>query len=47
LVREFGTDFATVARISGHRNLKTLMRYTQPTGEDMATAMERLAFTGE
>jgi site-specific recombinase XerD len=47
LVREFGTDFATVARISGHRNLKTLMRYTQPTGRDVAEAVEKLAFTGD
>lgn len=47
LVREFGTDFPTVARISGHRNLKTLMRYAQPTGEDLSVAMERLAFASQ
>jgi site-specific recombinase XerD len=45
LVREFGTDLATVAKISGHRNLKTLLRYAQPTREDLAAAVEKLAFT--
>lgn len=47
LLRELGTDYSLVCSISGHRNIKTLLRYTQPTGEDMAAAMERLAFTGE
>lgn len=47
LVREFGTDMATVMKISGHRNLKTLMRYCEPTAEDLSAAVERLAFTGE
>lgn len=47
LLRELSTDYSLVCSISGHRNVKTLFRYTQPTGEDMAAAMERLAFTGE
>lgn len=47
LVREFGMDLVTVARISGHRNLKTLMRYAEPTRADLAAAVEKLAFTGE
>lgn len=45
LVREFGLDLATVAKISGHRNLKTLLRYAQPTRDDLAAAVEKLAFT--
>lgn len=45
LVREFGLDLATVAKISGHRNLKTLLRYAEPTQDDLAAAVERLAFT--
>lgn len=47
LVREFGTDMATVMRISGHRNLRTLMRYTEPTADDLSEAVERLAFTND
>lgn len=47
LVREFGADLATVMRISGHRNVKTLMRYVEPTEEEMASAVERLAFTSD
>ena len=45
LLREFSTDYSLVCSISGHRSQKTLLRYTQPTGEDMAAAMEKLAFT--
>jgi site-specific recombinase XerD len=47
LVREQGIDLATVARISGHRNLKTLLRYTAATQEDVERAMESLEFTGD
>jgi site-specific recombinase XerD len=46
LVREFGCDWATVAKISGHRNLKTLLRYAEPNQDDLAAALEKLAFTG-
>jgi len=48
LIRGVGTqtDIATIMRISGHRNLKTLLRYTEPTEEDLSEAVERLAFTG-
>ena len=45
LVREYGCDLATVAKISGHRNLKTLLRYAQPTRDDVTAAVEKLAFT--
>lgn len=45
LVREFNCDLATVAKISGHRDLKTLLRYAQPTQDDLAAAVEKLAFT--
>jgi site-specific recombinase XerD len=47
LVREFGIDLVTVAKISGHRNLKTLMRYCAPNQEDLAEAVEKLALAGE
>jgi len=47
LVRELGTDLPTVMKISGHRNVKTLMRYCEPTAEDISAAVERLALTGE
>jgi site-specific recombinase XerD len=45
LVRECNCDLVTVARISGHRNLKTLMRYAEPSADDIAAAVEKLAFT--
>lgn len=44
LVREFGHDLATVAKISGHRDYKTLLRYIQPTMADLEGAMEQLSF---
>lgn len=44
LVREYGTDLVTVAKISGHRNLQTLMRYSAPNQDDLANAMEKLSF---
>lgn len=47
LVREFGMDPVAVAKISGHRNLQTLMRYAQANADDLANAVEKLAFTGE
>lgn len=47
LVREFGLDLAVVAKISGHRNLKTLLRYAEPTKDDLAAAMDKLASTDE
>ena len=46
LVWEQGIDLATVARISGHSSMKTLMRYAAPTQEDMQRAMESLALVG-
>jgi len=47
LVREYGVDLATCAKISGHRNLKTLMRYCAPTEQDVADAIEKLALAGD
>jgi len=47
LVRECGADLATVAGISGHRSLRTLMRYVQPTQDDLCAAVEKLALGGE
>jgi site-specific recombinase XerD len=47
LVREFGTDLATVAKISGHRNIKTLMRYCAPTEQDVSNAVDKLVLAGE
>lgn len=47
LVRESGLDLATVARISGHRDVRTLLRYVGPTSEDLRAAVETLALGGE
>lgn len=47
LLRECQCDIATVARISGHRNLNTLKRYVEPTREDLQAAVEKLAFVSE
>lgn len=47
LVREFRTDLATVAKISGHRNIKTLMRYCAPTEQDVSNAIDKLVLAGE
>ncbi|HUV05826.1 MAG TPA: tyrosine-type recombinase/integrase [Armatimonadota bacterium] len=47
LVRECGADLATVARISGHRDIRTLTRYIEPTQDDLAQAVEKLALGGE
>ena len=47
LVRERGVDLATVAKISGHSSIKTLLRYAAPTQEDLERAMEGLALGGE
>lgn len=47
LVREFGVDLATCAKISGHRNLRTLMRYCVPTEQDVSNAIEKLALAGD
>lgn len=46
LVREFGCDLVSVARISGHKNVQTLSVYTQPSQEAMEAMMEKLSFTG-
>jgi len=45
LVREFGTDLVSVARISGHKSIQTLTIYTQPTKEQLEQTMEKLSFT--
>lgn len=45
LVREQGIDLATVAKISGHTSIRTLLRYAAPTQDDMANAMEGLTLT--
>lgn len=47
MVRELGMDLATVARISGHRDLRTLMRYCEPSRADLEAAVEGLALGGE
>lgn len=47
LVREFGVDLATCAKISGHRNLKTLLRYCAPTEQDVSDAIDKLVLAGE
>lgn len=46
MVRELGMDLATVARISGHRDLRTLMRYCEPSRADLEAAVEGLALGG-
>ena len=38
-----GEDLVTVATLMGHSRLDTTARYTQPTGHDLAMAVERLA----
>lgn len=43
LVREKGIDLATVAKISGHSSIKTLLRYAAPTRDDIEQAIEGLA----
>jgi site-specific recombinase XerD len=45
LIREYGQDLVSVARISGHKNIQTLSIYSQPSKEDMEKMMEKLAFT--
>ncbi len=45
LVREYGFDLISVARISGHQNVQTLSVYTQPTKEALEEMMEKLSFT--
>jgi site-specific recombinase XerD len=47
LLREFKNDYSLVCSISGHKNMKTLMIYTKPTSDDLAVAMDGLAFTGK
>jgi integrase/recombinase XerD len=47
LVREFSVDLATCAKISGHRDLKTLLRYCAPTEQDVADAVDKLVLAGE
>lgn len=44
LVRECGTDLVAVAKISGHRSIQTLMRYSAPNQDDLANALEKLSF---
>jgi integrase/recombinase XerC len=46
MVRELGMDLATVARISGHRCLSSVLRYAAPTREDLERAMAGLELTG-
>lgn len=42
-----GVDLAVVARISGHRNLKTLLRYCAPSPDDVAKAVDKLVLAGD
>ena len=37
-----GTDLVTVSRLLGHERLETTAIYTQPTAQDLATAVARL-----
>jgi len=41
MVRD-GVDLATVAKVSGHRSLRTLMRYVEASAEDVRSAVEGL-----
>jgi site-specific recombinase XerD len=43
LVRTSGIDLVTVAAMMGHESLDTTAIYSQPTAEDMANAVEKLA----
>jgi len=47
MVRELGMDLAIVAKISGHRDLKSVLRYAAPSQDDLAQAVEKLALGGE
>jgi len=47
MVQELGMDLPTVARISGHRCLASVLRYAAPTQDRMEKAMEELALAGD
>lgn len=47
LCRHFEVDLPTCAKISGHRNIKTLMRYCAPTEQDVSDAIDKLVLAGD